>query len=61
MSTKKPAYYTMKVLMIGNGFSKIYGLHYIAQKLNVAPAFLLLAVQEGFSVNGFYFDEAFEE
>lgn len=57
----RPDFYKIKVLMIGNGFSKIYGLHYAATKLNVVPSYILLAIQEGFSIKGFYFDEALDE
>ncbi len=61
MNRTHPAYYTMRVLVIGNGFSKIYGLQYIAHKLKVPSATILLAIQEGINIKGLYFDEALEE
>jgi hypothetical protein len=54
------AFHSMRVLVIGKGFSKVYGMQYVAKKLKVTPSSILLAIQEGFSIKGLYFDEALE-
>lgn len=51
---------SMRILVIGRGFSKIYGLRYLATKLGVTSSSILLAIQEGFNIKGLYFDEALE-
>ncbi len=46
----------MKVLVIGKGFSKIYGLRYASQKFNISSGNIINAILMGTSINGLCFD-----